>query len=342
MSINWYENNKNDDKNKSQLQITADLDAKTMEFMNTDRSKNCKERDKTETKKFIRHAISHCNLNSDDLSIVWMKKHNRIHEDLLNDKYLANFLTHEFEWHKLKGNKLEPNLRPAKAYVVTSIKRHGRDIVKFPKLLSTWDGITRNDDYIKSKNHAQAPSATLAQHIKIKKATVYNAKGNYDHYVIMNRDGYGQMYGTMLRGNNIHKLDEENVSRQNPPASVLYRPWITITTDKTKTCDKPEEWIVVCECPPNQEHSDINLECPVTIQLIHAQLKRDDYDKYIKNKSIPYNKLPYFRRPRYISNSDKSLGVYFDIQRRGEKHIRGCMEFMAKHAGIKTDEKFTC
>ena len=315
------------------------VEQKAEEFMLNDRDQDTKKRDKVQTKKFIKFAIPHYPLDSDDLTITWMNKRNKIHPDHLIDIKLAHFITHEFNYHQEKGNKLEPNLRATKSYIITSLLKAGMEPVKFPKFMSTWDGIKRDSKYIESKNHKQAPSASLQQHIKIKQVSVYDKNNMYDRFVIQERDAYGCGYGTMLRGDNLHKVIEEQVSVQD--ISNINRPYIVIKTNATKTCKKRQEWTIPCECPAGEKHSSFNMECPVAIQAVHSKLKYTDWCDHVKDKSTPYHKLPYFRRIRWVSNSNHKLGNYYDIQRRGEKHIRNCMESMAQRAGI-TNAKFTC
>ena len=232
--------------------------------------------------KYIKFALAHTELNEDDLEIIWMRRKNLIHPDYLIDSQLANFLTHEFDYHKEKRNQLESNLRATKSWVVTSLRRAGKTQVSYPEFVSCWDGIKRHPDYIKSKNHERAPSATLQDHIRIKQVSVFDKNNMYDKDIVANRDGYGISYGTGLRGDNMHKLKEKDVTVEREPTSQ--RPYLLIKTASTKTCKKREEWIVVCECPYNQPHDSFNTECPVAIHSIHSRLKYNDFIDYCKTK----------------------------------------------------------
>ena len=133
-------------------------------------------------------------------------------------------------------------MRATKSFIINCLRKAGEEAIEFPKFMSTWDGVTRDPEYIASKNHKQAPSASLEDHLKIKQVSVHDKDGMYDRFVVQERDGYGCGYGTMLRGDNLHKLIEENVSVQEPPQ--IHRPYVVLKTDQTKTCKKRQEWII--------------------------------------------------------------------------------------------------
>ena len=157
----------------------------------------------------------------------------------------------------------------------------------------------------------------------------------FDKNIVSNRDGYGISYGTGLRGDNMHKLKEKDVTMETEPTSD--RPYLLINTDQTKTCKKRQQWIVPCECPYKQPHDSFNTECPISIHKIHTRLKYDDFMSYCNNKNVVYKELYYFRRLFWVSSSDHGQGNYFSTQRRGEAKIRKCMAFMADLAGVKFD-----
>ena len=202
----------------------------TQKFKDNERAVNILEGDKVQTKKFIKFIIAYLNLDPDDeLNVTWMRKRNKIHEDYLVDVYLQDFITHEYKYHADKGNQLEPNLRSTKGYIVRCMTWHGRKVDEFPEFRKCWDGMNLDEDFILSKNHEKAPSASLQQHIKIKQVNVHDENGMFDKETIQLRDAYGMDHGTILRRENVHKLKEKNVikkqqSESNLPIDHLFSP----------------------------------------------------------------------------------------------------------------------
>ena len=115
---------------------TEDLERKTQQFQKADRDPDTQKRDRVQTRKYTKFAKAHCGLTEDDLELCWMLKHNRIHPDHLKDSDFANFLTHEFNYHKEKGNKLYSCLRPSKSYITSCIKRAGKNPINYPLFIS--------------------------------------------------------------------------------------------------------------------------------------------------------------------------------------------------------------
>ena len=149
-----------------------------------------------------------------------------IHKALLIDQRLAQFLTFLVEFHTLKNNKIECNLRAAHGFVSYSIGRNGKQLSEYPELKACWDGIRNTDAYIDSAKHEQALTFGLEGHVAIKNISVFDHNDMYIKDLVRRRDLYDQNTGCGVRTVNMWELKKKmflfyQVQKQNEQRYVL-------------------------------------------------------------------------------------------------------------------------
>ena len=282
----------------------------TIAFQKMFRAKSTQSRNGTNGRYFVHFAQAYVSLPDTHPHLKATTGNEYIHEALLIAFCLAQFLSFMVDYHSLKGNKIECNLRAAHGFVACSVLRNGKNMNEYPDFKGCWDGSRNTDAYIDSARHEQALTFGSAGHVATMNIPACDPSGMYVKGVIRRKDTCAQNAACGVRTVNIWGLQEMDVSVH--PSTETERAKARLLVKKTKTCNTSESCYITCECPTH-EHDSENTRCIVTVASVHGQLKWADFVQYVQPKKpqIVYGELPYFRRLRFIDVKNKDKGTYF-------------------------------
>ena len=333
MSMLDTTDNSDNSNNALILASQIDLDAKTAENESNDRTENTKARNRTQSNYFIMFAVAKWPLPDNDARLKFVEKNKFLHKQLLVDGQLANFMTFMAEYHLLKGNLLCPNIRPCHGWICYSMIKNGKSKISYPRLEGCWKGIQNRAEYINSKKGEKAPIFGLEGHVAFIQLSVYDKYGMYCRIRLRSKDCFFSNYKTLLRTENIYKLNEMHVSVDQEDSG---KPQVVIKTERQKTRKENQTHVIKCTCDPS--HDRFDYQCPVSVAVQHRDMKQMDYGIFIpakKRENIDYQTLPYFRRIRFCDMKTKEeTDIYYSIQRWGEAKVRANIREIAKMANV--------